>query len=332
MTSLNSELESHDTVVLYHRGCNDGIVAAWVARSRLGDSAVYLSYQYGEELPEDCYGKHVIAVDLSFKLDKIDAIKAKVKSIVIIDHHKTAIELEGELRDVRTYAEYVKCRDDVSELERGMLYLDQNYSGAVLTWAFFNDLAEVDLDSLPIGLRHIHDYDLWIHELDDTKAVNAWLINGGLTLERVDELMSNLVDVPESVLDIGNALLRYDDKIIKSVIREYVQVADIGNGQTVALVNAPHHLRNELSDRLSERYTYVVVYSKRKDRTVYSLRSKKGVYDVSKVAAKFGGGGHSEAAAFSIKHRELDNFLQESVFVNHSFIHRLKMAWKVLLG
>ncbi len=332
MTLLNSESMVHDTVVLYHRGCNDGIVAAWAARGKLGDSAIYLPYQYGEDTPLECVDKHVIMVDLSLKLDRLDELKAKVKSVLIIDHHKTAIELEGHLIDVRTYSDYLKLRDDKAEVEKGMLYLDQNYSGAVLSWAFFNDLVEIDLVSLPIGLQHVHDYDLWIHELEETKAVNAWLINDRLTMERVDLLMSDTLNLPESILDVGNALLRYDDKIIRSVVREYVQIVDIGDGKVAALVNAPHHLRNELSDLLSDRYAYVVVYSKRKNRTVYSLRSKKDSYDVSEIAARFGGGGHSEAAAFSTVHSELDDYVQESVFVKPRFMRRLKMAWKVLLN
>lgn len=293
-----------DTVVLYHAGCNDGIVAGWYAHKHLGNQATYLPYQYGGKMPEECVGKHVLMLDLSIGEELIPEWIAKVKSLCIVDHHKTAEHLRMSFDDVDTYSEYVELRDSGV---RGMVLFDMGWCGAVLAWKFFNDIPEIYKQDISETLQYILDYDLWTHELVFTKAVNTWLSHGGRTFERVSHLMSGKDgSVPLDIIEAGIEFLNYDKFIIDSVVRNYVVTLDVGNGMTVALVNGPHHLRNEISDLLKDDYTYVVTYTQRADKVIYSLRSKKGGYDVSEVAAKYGGGGHVNAAAFSRPAHALD--------------------------
>jgi oligoribonuclease NrnB/cAMP/cGMP phosphodiesterase (DHH superfamily) len=318
------------TIVLYHRGCNDGIVAAWAASAHYGADAKYIPYQYGEELPVEVFGSHVIMVDLSIPKKMLSAIEAEVESILIIDHHKTAAVLENVMRRVKTYKEYLKY------LRRGemkFILFDNDYSGAVLTWAFFNDIEDIEHAELPLPLRLIQDYDLWQHKFPETKALNAWLINGGLTIERVADLMAHGDDIPAEYLAVGNALLKYDDKIIRSVIKEYLEVFETDAGLRYVMVNAPHHLRNEIGDRLSGKYDFVVLYTRRKERTVYSLRARKGGFDTSTISEMFGGGGHAEASAFSIAHPATGSMnLPRILGKPPTILERLSAAWGLFRG
>ena len=313
-----------DTIVLYHRGCNDGIVAAWAVRQKLGmgPHVKYFPYQYGEKLPVEVFGNHVIMVDLSVPEKQLAELRQEVESVLIIDHHKTAEPLQAAMRPVRTYSEDIRYR---SQGDMTVLYFDKEHSGAVLTLAFFNDHKDIDTALMPMALKLIEDYDLWKHEHPASKAVNAWLINGGLSMDRVDQLMSHDGEVPEEVLLVGRALMRYDDKIIKSVLREYVVEETLDDGTTLAIVNAPHHLRNEIGDRLADKYDFVALYTYRKEKVIWSLRSKS--YDVSKVAEKFDGGGHHLAAAFARVHHPIRH-----PFHRFSIRRRLKAAWYGLIG
>lgn len=328
MDNLTKITPDTHTVVLYHRGCNDGITAAWAAWRKFGKHAVYLPFQYGEPIPMECDERHVVMVDLSLKEDQLTEMLMRTKSLLIIDHHKTAKDLCFRLPAVKTYADYMtyRCRGDGS----GCILFDMNWSGAVLTWALFNNVHDIAPADLPLPLKLIHDYDLWKHEHAETKPINAWLINGGLTIERVDDLMTN--GPTAEMLAVGNALMRYDDKIIRSVLREYLEVFTTNEGLTYVMVNAPHHLRNEIGDRLSDKYDFVVLYTRRKDRTIYSLRSRKGGTDVSYYAEQFNGGGHEEAAAFAIPH---GNKPGSSIFSppnKPTFLQRLSIAWGALRG
>jgi hypothetical protein len=317
-------------VVLYHRGCNDGIVAAWAAFAHYGKAAKYMAYQYGEELPADVFGAHVIMVDLSLPKEMLATIGQEVESMLIIDHHKTAKPLETIMRPVKTYSEYMRYR---SIGERSFLLFDNAHSGAALTYAFFNNSETVVAEELPYPIRLIQDYDLWHHKFEDTKPLNAWLINGGLTIERVDELMSHGDNIPAEYLAVGNALMKYDDKIIRSVLREYLEVFTTDAGLKYVMVNAPHHLRNEIGDRLSDKFDFVVLYTRRKDRTIYSLRARKGGFDTSTISQMFGGGGHAEASAFSIAHPATGSISLPNILGKPpTFLERLSAAWGFFRG
>jgi oligoribonuclease NrnB/cAMP/cGMP phosphodiesterase (DHH superfamily) len=317
-------------VVLYHRGCNDGIVAAWAVFAHYGKSAKYLAYQYGEELPAEVFGAHVIMVDLSLPESMLEKLRSEVESVLIIDHHKTAAPLQEYMRPVKTYDEYLRHRIQGEQL---FIFFDRERSGAVLTWAFFGNYINPPLEALPLPLKLIQDYDLWQHQYPDTKALNAWLINGGLTIERVAELMSHGDNIPAEYLAVGNALMKYDDKIIRSVLREYLEVFTTDAGMKYVMVNAPHHLRNEIGDRLSDKFDFVVLYTRRKERTVYSLRARKGGFDTSTISEMFGGGGHAEASAFSIAHPTTGSMnLPRLLGKPPTFLERLSAAWGFFRG
>jgi len=60
-------------------------------------------------------------------------------------------------------------------------------------------------------------------------------------------------------------------------------------------------LISDIGDRLCKGYPFAAMYFESKDKRVYSLRSDEQGIDVSKVAEKFGGGGHPRAAGFIVK-------------------------------
>lgn len=326
-------VSAQEYVVLYHRGCNDGAAAAWCARERLGDRAIYREYQYGDVLPDCVEGKHLILVDLSLSMEMIEAITLSdyVQSVMVIDHHKTALPLERNLPEVTTFSEYERLLQ-YGVSEQAFQYVWMNHSGAVLSWLFFSDLTEhhfpdndVMLAAMPEVLKYIEDYDLWIHQYPESQLVNRWLIDGGLSIDRIGEAMDQNNRLLPSVLEVGKAYDRYNQAIVKSVVRSYIQELTLATGERIAVLNAPHHLRNDIGDVLKEDYAFVVCYTQRSGWTVYSLRSK--TYDVSVIAEQFGGGGHANSAAFSIPNGT--DVL--SPFKGHpSFIQRLRQAFKSL--
>jgi len=288
------------TIVLYHKSCNDGIAAAWAVHQKLkdvpGEEVSYLSYQYGDALPAEVWGNHVIMVDLSLPRTMFDAICTEVASILIIDHHKTAKALESTIRPVTGYSDYMDLR---RQGKNTFLYLNQHYSGAVLAWSFFNDIPNLSEETpLPEALSLIQDYDLWKHKLVHTRSFNAWLSAGCLSIERFDSALNEDGTVKPEILETGRTLVEYDHRIALGVARTYTRPV-VWNGIEVATVNAPAHLRNEVADLLMKDYPVVVCYTVRKDKIVYSLRSNEDV-DVSSIAEQFGGGGHVSAAAFSV--------------------------------
>lgn len=322
-----------DTIVLYHRGCNDGIASAWVAYGHFGEDADYMPWQYGDPLPE-LKGKKVFLVDLSFTKEQIDSVVDDVQFIVIIDHHKSAIEnLEYRYRQCKGISE-LPVMVMKAEGRPVFLYTDIKRSGAVLTWFFFNDVGTLYYTGepgaeIPDVLLWIEDYDLWKHYIPEGKALNAWLINGPLTIERFNEVATAKGDARMHIVNQGNMLMAYDNKIINSVIREYIQLVDVG-GNKIPFINAPHHLRNEIGDRLSKKYPYVVLYTERDGKTIYSMRSSN--VPVDGFARYNGGGGHAFAAAFRMDHTWIETYKHSLIYGNPTWRTKLKTIWRILRG
>jgi hypothetical protein len=322
-----------DTIVLYHRGCNDGIASAWAAYGHLGEDADYMPWQYGDPLP-DLKGKKVFLVDLSFTKEQIDAVVDDVQFIVIIDHHKSAIEnLEYQYPQCKGISELPVM---VMKAEGRPVFLctDITRSGAVLTWRFFNDIGTLYFTGdptieVPEVLLWIEDYDLWKHHIPEGKALNAWLINGPLTIERFNEVATAKGDARMHIVNQGNMLMAYDNKIINSLIREYIQLVEVG-GNKIPFINAPHHLRNEIGDRLSKKYPYVVLYTERDGKTIYSLRSSN--VPVDGFAKYNGGGGHAFAAAFRMDHTWIEVYKHSLIYGNPTWRTKLKVIWRILRG
>jgi len=319
-------------VVMYHRACNDGIASAWAAYHYFGEDAQYIPWQYGDKIPE-LTGKEVYLVDLSFTQREIATIIDTVKLLVIIDHHKSAIEaLQGTYVPVNSLQELMQQRELTGMNFFAML--DKEHSGAVLTWQFFNNYYTADPDrgrEVPEVLMYIQDYDLWRHEIPDAKPLNAWLINGPLTISRFDKIVRFDNVIRQDYIEMGRMLMGYDEQIIRGVTRSYVQMVPVGKDM-IPFLNAPHHLRNEIGDQLGKVHPYVVLYTERDGKTIYSLRSSNPNYDVSLISELNGGGGHAEAAAFAKDHGLLELYKHSLIYGKPSLGLRLKTAWRVLLG
>ncbi len=322
-------------VVLYHRGCNDGTTAAWCAKRVLGDRAIYLKYQYGEKVPPHVKGKHLILVDLSMPVEQLRKLRDDdvVKSIMIIDHHKSALPLTEEFQYCSTFEQYLKyCSNTKGFIGQ---FITMNRCGAVLSHLFFTNYDNADLtpegpskDLLPELLRYIEDYDLWVHQYTITEPLNRWMIDGGVTIEDLETLHTldgKFVGLNNALM-IGEAYSKYNQDIVKSVTRGYIQEIDY-LGHKAALVNGPHHLRNNVGDALVEDYLFVACYTERANRTVFSLRAKKGRFDVSALCERYDGGGHADAAAFSVPVGT-----NPRLVVRPTFWQKVKYHWNKLTG
>lgn len=259
-----------DTVVLYHASCADGFGAAFAAWKKYGDAAEYRAVNHGSRPPEDLAGKHVLIVDFSYRLWHLDALRDVAASLVVLDHHKTAVE------DLRNFPGAV---------------FDMNRSGATLTWWTLHETRP------PLLLEYVEDRDLWRFLLPESREVSAALQSHPREFlvwdyfasapERIDELRQE-----------GRAILRYKNQIVREMA-QHVRWRDIA-GHRVPTVNATACF-SEVGDLLCEMYPdapFAAYYLDRSDGLrQWGARSRSG-FDVSEVAKAFGGGGHPAAAGW----------------------------------
>jgi len=195
---------------------------------------------------------------------------AKAKSIRVLDHHASAQrDLEG--LDFCTF--------------------DMNESGATLAW-----MALRPNDPMPLICQYVRDRDLWRWELENSKAINAWLGIAKRDFGYWAETSKMLALRTEAVASLGVAVLAHIDAYVESTAKNARAVRFCG--YDVPFVNAPGMMASELIGRLADAAAFAVGFFQRADgKWQYSLRSR-GDFDVSTIAEQFGGGGHRQAAGF----------------------------------
>lgn len=254
-------------LVIYHKNCLDGFGSAFAAWLHFGDSAEYLPMSY-DDAPPNVEGKDVYIVDFSFKRPILDEMLKKAKFVKVIDHHKTAYE---DLKDFP------------------LALFDMERSGAVLTYQYFHST------EVPKLLLHIQDRDLWQFKLDGTKEITTALYE---TVPFEFEVWQKL-DCDE-LLKIGTVLRTIHEKEVSNLAK---RAHLISFNEVVGLaVNTNAKYSSELGNLLAqESETFGATYSFNGKRELWEFQLRSiGDFDVSVIAKQYGGGGHKNAAGFSV--------------------------------
>lgn len=281
-------------ICIYHDNCIDGFTAAWAVWKRFPD-AKFIPASYSQDPPyELCTGEHVLIVDFSYPADKLVSLSQVARSVVVIDHHESAQKQLAVLPQLDPKYVYTDVQ------RRGLFaQFDMTRSGAGMAWDFFHPGQE-----RPSLVAHVEDRDLWKFQLDGTREVHEFATIFDRTFEAWDELVE-MVDYRRSeVIPAGEALLRKFNKQVEEIMASWQKKPHtaILDNREVPFINESYCFASELGNRLSKGYAFAVVFHVNGEGTHYSLRSQKnGGENVAEIAAKYGGGGHRNAAGFFLK-------------------------------
>jgi uncharacterized protein len=287
---------------LYHADCDDGFGAAWVVRkyfreAELDEPVHFLPVNYGQD-PPDVMGRDLIIVDFSYKRPVMEVLCGYAKSILVLDHHKTA---EEELR----FMPEPECADwrFVEQDNLKCAVFDMKRSGAGLAWDFF-----FPLHDRPSFIDYLEDRDLWRKRMKGCDAFSFALRAYPHDFEVWDGLLSRGAG---SLIPDGLAIERYYKRRVAEMVQQAFQVQLVAQshlvGQshlyiTVALwaANVPRMFASEVAGGLAELNGIGVTFCQRGDgKWEYSLRAR-GKADVLEIVKEFGGGGHAQAAGFVV--------------------------------
>lgn len=281
-------------ICIYHGNCADGYTAAWAVRKALGDDVDFFPGVYGQAVP-DVAGRDVIMVDFSYKLPVIESIGSSAKSVLILDHHKTAqADLEGLTgyplgSSVREEWERRKFGDETAPAI--IAEFDMSRSGAQITWDFFNKTTRPPL------VDYVGDRDLWRFDLPWSREVNAYVFSFDYTFENWDRLDAMLsVDI-KTVAAGGAAIERKHHKDVAELVRVTKRTMIIG-GYAIPVANIPYTLTSDAGNLMAKGERFAACYWDTPNGRVFSLRSTDDGMDVSAIAAQYGGGGHRSASGF----------------------------------
>ena len=294
-------------LIIYHANCTDGFGAAFCAWLKFGDEAEYVPMNYGEQGEFDVANREVYILDFSFPREVMDHIFKHAKHVVWLDHHKTAFEMwlnsyeKGGVHVCNRYGPTTPCE----------IVLNDNKSGVMLAWEHFNPEVEP-----PLFIKLIDDRDRWQFKLSQSKAFHTAM---SMRKPWSFESWENEFACPQvyfygisELLNQGELLLLYQKQQVESLAkygRKVVIPFEPGPCQGLA-VNTSVHM-SEVGHELANRSgTFGLIwYLGEGSVAKCSLRSN-GDYDVSAIAKQFGGGGHCNAAGFSIDVQTLLGWLK----------------------
>lgn len=263
-------------LVIYHGNCADGFSAAWCFWRKYGEACDYLAGVYQQE-PPDVTGRAVYLVDFSYKRSVVLRMLEQASHIVLIDHHKTALE---DLAGI--------------ESEKFSTFTDLNRSGATLAWDFL-----FPGEDRPLLLGHVEDRDLWRFKLPGTREIQAFVFSHEYTFEQWDRLMSAGQVELLQMTAAGAAIERKHHKDVAELVGVCKRRMVIG-GHEVPVASLPYTLVSDAAHAMAQGEPFAACYWDTAEGRVFGLRAADDGLDVSDVAKQYGGGGHAKAAGFKV--------------------------------
>lgn len=325
---------------IYHSNCADGLGAAWAAKRALGEEVEFIAAKYGEKPPffdvaevnpetgrpfeKDGFwkysGRDILIVDFSYSLGTLRAMAAEARSILVLDHHKTAREDLDQLDyPIPAYVdrsfrikEWLDDPISANNPPNLAAIFDMNRSGAGLAWDYLHPG-----EPRPHIIDLIEDRDLWRFAFGDKKsqAFHAALTSYDITdlsamFERLDEW--NEWCEPDgdyedphafkALLHVGHAILRSDSQKLRAAVAASRLTITIA-GHTVPCANVPPGMASDAghmlckwlcdeaikqdADPINSESNFSATYHDGSDgKRHFSLRSPEGGADVGQIAKK----------------------------------------------
>ncbi len=260
-------------VVFYHADCTDGFTAAWVAWKKFGEKARYIA-QFHEDPPPVLKNKLIYTLDMTFP-ESITKKLMKDNQVTSIDHH------------ISTKSVTLSTHQPSYAL---------HHSGCVLAWKyFFPDKAA------PKFLLNIEDVDLWNNKIPKSNLLYVYLELSDFSFGRWSQVISDfeISAKRKKILDTGALLRKHDDEMIRYDIDKNAKIVKL-QGHRVYAINTTHSA-SLIGAKLARMLPpFSIIWKENKSgRVIVSLRGD-GTIDCSKIAQKYGGGGHRDSAAFRL--------------------------------
>ena len=285
-----------EAAILYHKDCMDGLGSAFIAYKFFDYcqiSSTFIPIQYGEDiiqilasndvLHDEC---HVLFLDFSAPRDILLQIAEMVKTVEIVDHHKTA---QKDLEGIEQEATNIK-----------MLF-DMNHSGVKLSYEYFLQHAQGKDDFLgfpdqtkKIFFDYIEDRDLWKWKMVESEAMSEYLRFKIIQNDICSFEDTILTTNPDDAIKMGRILVEARNKQVSKKIEKVkrVVICDI----EFMMLNATENI-SEIGNAICKKYNVpaLMYFITEQGEVVFSFRSMDELTDVSVIAKFFGGGGHRNA-------------------------------------
>lgn len=262
------------TIVFYHGDCPDGFGGAYSAWKKFGDTVEYRGLSRDKPAPTDIEGAVLYFIDFCYDQPTMDRIVAEAKSVIVLDHH------EGVRSVIESMPEYRYSEDK---------------SGATVAWEYFHPGVPA-----PKLLQYVEDGDLYRHALPHAHQVLSYCYMQPFTFQDWEKLIPELEDPKRfaEIVAIGQAYTDHSVYLVQEIAKRAELVTF--EGYTVYLASCSKFHASFVGHTLAKKKgPLALIATVKPDHLRVSMRGD-GSVDLTKIAQKYGGNGHPNAAAFSI--------------------------------
>ena len=293
--------------ILYHANCADGFSAYWVTQKALTlqglpHSPIPGKYGTNPDFSELKHGDTLWIVDFSIQPELIQELLANGVAVIWIDHHVSAYNMykEAGMLDISD------SPDDEHVYEFTNYSYNVEKSGATLCWEYFQQTFGRHAIYKPLLLDYIEDRDLWRFKLAGSREISQEIFSWEYTIENWDRLMSASGNALMRMHASGAGIVRKHEKDIAELLQASKHPYFVDEFAIWAC-NLPYTMASDACHKMCKMPLpsgvlpeFTMAYQLQGDKVICSFRSLKDGQDVSKIAQRFGGGGHKNAAGCSI--------------------------------
>ncbi len=282
----------------YHVDADGKCSAYWVRmacenRNIKWEKNDFYKINYGMSFPIEIIKQDelVFIVDYSIQPDEMLELLNITSNVIWIDHHITAIE------------KYENFPYKIQGIRKN------GTAACMLTYCYFKMVDEnfkpikknifTYITDIPYFTRLLADWDVWeFFYGEDTSLFQAGFnLN---TFEPWEEEWDNLCNNEQEYIDKGKIVLQYRDNYAKSYCKAKGFATEF-EGYKVYAMNIGLINSEWFKSVNTEEYDFVMPfsYNGKEKKWNYSMYTIKEDIDVAKIATKYGGGGHKQAAGFN---------------------------------
>lgn len=289
------------TLGFYHKSDLDGRCSGAILKYHIPDITL-VGIDHGDPFPWNMINSGTIVYMCDFSLPDINLMYRlweKSTEFIWIDHHKSAIE------------RYDKFCNDFYTMNRTPWNLFGSRSigkaACELTYEWFHPN-----EMIPLFIELLGAYDTWRNS--DQNRWNRVILpfQYGMQIESMNpedhmeiwkeyfENSGNLNGILQETIERGSSIRDYLNQRNSQNAERNAYDAEF-EGLRAVCINSSEHSSNILDSVYNpDLHDIMIVYTHQKDSWYVSLYSTKDDINCSKLASKYGGGGHFSASGFKI--------------------------------
>ena len=263
-----------------------GAIVYWFHKKR-NEHVECFPVNYNEDIPFEKIEKNekVYVVDFSFVPEDYKKLLSITDDVIWIDHHVSAID---------------KFKNTPIENLPGIRRNGE--AGCELTWKYF--YGDSKNTKIPTIVKMLGRYDVWDFSIMDKESLSALQqYCRTVDTEPYSKVWEHWLDIeysPKKEMEIGKQYLKYRDFVWKKFLKSWGFEVELDGYKALACntasVNSDFFITGENKD-----YDLFIPFIFDGENWVVSLYTIKNNVDCSKLAVKYGGGGHKKAAGFVTK-------------------------------